>query len=98
MAVGLPMIIHHALPGQERHNLEYVRKLDLAEIGSSPVDVVSRLRDMLLDPARRVRTGLRLKAHSHPNAAFTIADHLLRRLPALPSPDLFPTLCASHSH
>jgi len=80
LAVGLPMVIQHALPGQERHNLEYVQRFGLAEIGSTPADVVGRVQSLLSNPGRRRDLSVRLKAHSKPHSALAIVDQILSEL------------------
>lgn len=98
MAVGLPMIVQHALPGQERHNLEFVRKADLAEFGSDSPDVVARLRELLLDPARRARLRLQLKSVARPDAAFSIVDYLLQRISTPSERFARPLFCPTAGH
>lgn len=98
MAVGLPMVIQHALPGQERHNLDFVRRKNLAEVGADSPDVVARVQSLLLDPARREHLRLRLKAHARPDAAFAIVDHLLQRISGLPNRSESESLCPSLGH
>lgn len=79
MAVGLPMVIQHSLPGQERHNLEFVRRAGLGEIGTDARDVVSRVSSLLMNPSRLAYLRARLKTHARPEAAFEIVDCLLER-------------------
>lgn len=107
LAVGLPMVIQHALPGQEQHNLEYVRRANFAEIGANPADVVARVNALLMDPARLQHLRLRLKSNSRPDAAFAIVDQLLQKFSCLPArPEsaaataatLPQTLCPSPGH
>lgn len=85
MAVGLPMVIQHAMPGQEQHNLEFVRSSNLAEIGTDASDVAARVNALLMNPARLQHLRLRLKSSARPDAAFAIVDQLLRRFPVLPA-------------
>ncbi len=82
LAVGLPMVIQHALPGQERHNLDYIRREGLGEIGLDAVDVAGRVQALLMDPARRANLRARMKSHAQPDAAFSIVDHLLGNHPS----------------
>lgn len=73
------MVIQHSLPGQERHNLEFVRRAGLGEIGTDARDVVSRVSSLLMNPSRLAYLRARLKTHARPEAAFEIVDYLLER-------------------
>ncbi|MBI4179038.1 hypothetical protein HY522_06435 [bacterium] len=94
MAVGLPMLVPFALPGQERYNLEFLRRHQLAEIAVGPSEVASRVQDLLASLSRRAMYANRLKSHARPSAALDIVDTVLDALgeaapPACPGPYTF---------
>lgn len=69
LALGLPMLIHHVVPGQEAHNAQYV----LAEGAAIEVDDVamlaSRLHELLSLPATLAAMRARCTAIARPRAA-----------------------------
>lgn len=98
MAVGLPMVIQHALPGQERHNLEFLRRSGLGDMGADAADVVSRVHGLLTDPRQLEYIRLRLKSYARPDAAFIVADHVMERIHSSRLPATAPVPSSSFAY
>ncbi|MEW5854676.1 MAG: glycosyltransferase [Myxococcota bacterium] len=87
MALGLPMVIMGALPGQEAGNVELVVKDNLGRVAmGGPHDVARAVQDVLAHPEERAGMARRAQQRATPHAALGIARALLAR-GATPSPD-----------
>jgi processive 1,2-diacylglycerol beta-glucosyltransferase len=78
LAEGLPLILYHAIPGQERFNARYVERSGAALMAASPAEVAAAVRRYVDDPAAFVL--MRDAAHriSRPDAAEAIVSQLLK--------------------
>lgn len=74
---GVPLILYHVIPGQERLNAEYVARHGAGLIARRAGDVAQLVRQLAEDPERRARMQRAAKALSHPEAASAIASQIL---------------------
>lgn len=77
LAEGLPLILYHAIPGQERFNADYVERSGAALRAHSPAEVAAAVRRSLDDPAAFARMGEAARRISRPNAAEAIVSQLI---------------------
>jgi processive 1,2-diacylglycerol beta-glucosyltransferase len=81
LALGLPMIVHAPIPGQEERNCDYLLEQGA---GLKAVDAVAleyRLAALLQDPARLAALRTRARALGRPQAAAAVLDALDRTPP-----------------
>lgn len=80
LAAGLPLLLNQVVPGQEEGNWFLVRDHHCGDLATDPAELLRRIDALLADNAAellRWRDNLR---HLHrPDAALTIASHLLQR-------------------
>lgn len=83
LTIGLPMIIHAPIPGQEERNADYLMEQGVALKASDPITVEFRVRTLLADRNRLVRMANHARAIAQPDAAINIvqivAADLIRR-------------------
>ena len=77
LARGLPMVLYHVIPGQERMNADYVARQGAALIAPRPAQVARAVRDCLQDPARLDRMRAAAHSLSHPHAAAEIVSNVI---------------------
>ena len=80
MGRGLPLIVYHAIPGQERFNADYVVKHGAAVMAHGPQDVAAMVRNLLSSPHRFLAMGDAARALARPNAAMAIAKQVVKPL------------------
>lgn len=83
ITIGTPMVLIHAVPGCETHNLEFVKRHNYG-IGAEEWDeAIDRTAELLNDPQRLDAMRQRLKAQHRENSAVVIVDavidHILER-------------------
>jgi len=77
LAVGLPMILHRPIPGQESRNTKYLLEKEAA-LYAPRADILLRTVEFLLrEPGRRQELAERARALGKPDAALRIARHML---------------------
>ena len=77
---GLPMILYHIIPGQERMNAEYVARAGAAVIAPRPADVMRSVRQCVEEPGRLEAMARAAKQLGHPRAAEDIVTQVIRPL------------------
>jgi processive 1,2-diacylglycerol beta-glucosyltransferase len=77
---GLPLVLYHVIPGQERMNAQYVVQRGAAMIALRAVEVAAAVRRFLEDPGRAEAMRGAARALSHPNAAGAIVSDVLMPL------------------
>ena len=74
---GLPLVLYHAIPGQEGFNAQYVVRHGAAVIARTPRDVVRVVERYFDDPQGATRMREAAVALSRPNAAEAIVSHVI---------------------
>ena len=77
LAEGLPLILYHAIPGQERFNADYVERSGAALRAHHPAEVAAAVRRSLDDPAAFALMREAAKRLSRPDAAEVIVSQLI---------------------
>lgn len=77
---GVPLILYHVIPGQERLNAEYVSRHGAARIAQRPPDVAGLVRHLVEEPERLAAMRTAAQGLSRPNAAEDIVTHVIRPL------------------
>ncbi len=77
---GLPLILYHVIPGQERMNAWYVAQHGAGIIARSPQAVARAVQQLLDAPQRVAAMGQAAQALSHPRAAEEIVSTVLTPL------------------
>ncbi|MBI3321268.1 MAG: glycosyltransferase [Candidatus Omnitrophica bacterium] len=83
---GLPLILYHVIPGQERMNAEYVARHGAAVIAPRPADVARAVQRCAQEPARVKAMARAARAWGRPDAAETIVSQVIGPL-LPPGPD-----------
>lgn len=78
LAAGRPLILYHAIPGQERFNARYVERSGAALMANSPEKVATAVRWYLDDPAAYSPMREAARRLSRPDAAATIVSQVIR--------------------
>jgi len=78
LSEGLPLILYHAIPGQERFNAQYVERSGAALWAHSPADVTAAVRRYLDDPAAFAVMRDAARRLSRPDAAEAIVSQVIR--------------------
>ncbi|MBI4003618.1 MAG: glycosyltransferase [Candidatus Omnitrophica bacterium] len=78
LSEGLPLILYHAIPGQERFNAQYVERSGAALWAHSPADVAAAVRRYLDNPAAFAVMRDAARRLSRPDAAETIVSQVIR--------------------
>jgi len=73
LAMGVPMLILHPLPGQEAMNTRFLLKEGVAIKAESPEDVVVVLEELLYNESKLKVMSLKARALSKPDSAINIA-------------------------
>ncbi len=81
-ACGLPLILYHAIPGQEETNASVAVRAGAAVWAPSPAKVADAVRRLLTHPAEMDKLCQGARAMSHPQAAEHIAQQVLAPLAA----------------
>jgi len=69
LAMGLPMIVHSPIPGQEERNADYLIEQGAALKAVDAIGMEYRVRELLAHPERLARMRERTQALAHPHAA-----------------------------
>jgi processive 1,2-diacylglycerol beta-glucosyltransferase len=69
LAMGLPMIVHAPIPGQEERNCDYLLEQGAALKAIDASALEWRVRRLVAHPERLVAMGARARALGHPHAA-----------------------------
>lgn len=77
LSEGLPLILYHAIPGQERFNAQYVERSGAALWVHSPAQAAAAVRRYIEDPAAFGQMREAARRLSHPDAAETIVSQLM---------------------
>ena len=80
LSLGVPLVLYHAIPGQERVNAEHVARHGAAVIALRPCDVASVVQDLLEDPARLAAMRNAARRLSRPHAARDIVAKVVAPL------------------
>lgn len=80
MTIGTPMVLIHAVPGCETHNLDFVKRHDYG-IGAEDWDeAIAQTAALLKDSCKLAAMKQRLKALPRHNAAVIIADAIINHI------------------
>jgi processive 1,2-diacylglycerol beta-glucosyltransferase len=77
LALGLPMLIPGAIPGQEERNADYVTEAGAAMQARSPASLRLKLARLITEPELRARMSESARAIARPFAGRDIARHVL---------------------
>jgi processive 1,2-diacylglycerol beta-glucosyltransferase len=80
LARGIPLVLYHVIPGQERLNAEYTARHGAAIIASRPAEVAIAVRRVFEDPGRLEAMRRAAQLLSRPNAAGDIVSKVLQPL------------------
>ena len=80
LGCGVPLILYHVIPGQERVNARYVARHGAAIIAPTPDAVVRAVRRCLEDPAKLEAMRSAARTLGAPNAARDIVSEVVRPL------------------
>jgi processive 1,2-diacylglycerol beta-glucosyltransferase len=80
LAVGRPILVHRAAPGQERSNPLFVQRAGAGIAVPSRTDLVEAIRVLAASSAIRKAMGRRAKEHGRPAAALDVASLILGSL------------------
>lgn len=78
LAVGLPMIVHSAIPGQEERNADFLLEQGAALKACDAVALEYKVRFLLESPAKLADMRAKAKALGRPSAAESVASIVLR--------------------
>ncbi|MGH8174361.1 MAG: MGDG synthase family glycosyltransferase [Rhodanobacteraceae bacterium] len=78
LALGLPMIVHAPIPGQEERNCDYLLEQGAALKAIDADSLEFRVRDLIAHPARVAAMSGRARALGHPQAARDVLGMVLR--------------------
>ena len=77
---GVPLILYHVIPGQERLNAAYVARHGAAVIATQPGAVAEAVLRLVQEPGRLAMMREAVRAISHPDAARAIVSHVAEPL------------------
>ena len=77
---GVPLILYHFVPGQERRNAEYVVRQGTAVLASSPDEVARIVREHVENPERLAHLGAMARAAGRPRAARELVSKVVAPL------------------
>lgn len=80
LAMGLPMIVHSPIPGQEEHNADYLLEQGAALKAIDHIGLVYRVNQILEKPEILEKMRVRAKALGKPNAGKDVLDIVLNQL------------------
>lgn len=78
LAMQTPMILFHPLPGQERKNSQFLREQQLAEEAKNVEEIAQILERWQSRQEDHQQRSSRMQQFSRPDAAYHIADMILR--------------------
>jgi processive 1,2-diacylglycerol beta-glucosyltransferase len=77
LGLGVPLVLYHVIPGQERLNADYVVRHGAGLVASGPSEVARAVSDCLEQPQRLAAMARQAKALGRPEAAKEIVDTVL---------------------
>lgn len=77
---GLPLVLYHVIPGQERMNARFVCAQGAGLMAQRPQDVADLVRQLLGDPKRLAAMRAAAERISAPDAAIQIVSRVIRPL------------------
>jgi processive 1,2-diacylglycerol beta-glucosyltransferase len=80
MALGLPMVINKVIPGQEEDNVEYLVSKNAAVKAADFQDIVTKVNELLADPAKLSEMQQNAKKIGRPNSAKDLTDFVYRKI------------------
>ncbi len=80
LSCGLPLVLYHVIPGQERLNAAYVERHGAARIARGPGEVAARVRELIGQPTRLAAMRAAARTLSHPDAAARIISEIVEPL------------------
>jgi processive 1,2-diacylglycerol beta-glucosyltransferase len=79
LAMGLPMIVNEAIPGQEERNADFLVEQGVALKASDAVTLEYRIRYLLQHPDKLDEMGAKAKALARPTAARKVLNTVLQQ-------------------
>ena len=79
LVMGLPMIVHAPIPGQEEHNANFLLEQGVALKADDVTALEYRLRHLLANPAQLEEMGARARLLACPHAARQVLETVLLR-------------------
>ena len=76
LAMGLPMVIYHPIPGQEERNADYLLEAGAAVRANSPAQLLFKAKKLLGDPERLASMRQAALRAAKPRAAYDIAEQV----------------------
>jgi len=93
LAMGLPMIVNAAIPGQEEHNANYLLEHGAA-LKAFDLDTLEyRLRDLMAHPDKLAAMRARARALGRPHAAMQVVETVLAQLHQCDQSERTASLC-----
>jgi processive 1,2-diacylglycerol beta-glucosyltransferase len=80
LSCGLPLILYHVIPGQERLNARAVVDAGAGAVARRPAQVAALVRECVEDPARLAAMQRSARGLARPDAARRLADEVLAPL------------------
>jgi processive 1,2-diacylglycerol beta-glucosyltransferase len=77
LAVGLPLIIHNPVPGQEIYNVDFLVNSGAGLLSRDEDDVVEKVRFLSTHPERRLQMAKNAQVLGKPEAARTVCEQVL---------------------
>jgi processive 1,2-diacylglycerol beta-glucosyltransferase len=77
LAMGLPMIVHAPIPGQEERNCDYLLEQGAAVKAVDTIALDWRVRKLLADPPRLAGLAERARTLGRPHAARDVLAHVM---------------------
>ncbi len=77
LAIGVPMLLNTAIPGQEERNADYLLEQGVALKAHDELGLQFRVRELLANPAELAAMGRRAQALGRPWAAGAVLDTML---------------------
>jgi processive 1,2-diacylglycerol beta-glucosyltransferase len=77
LAIGVPMVVHSPIPGQEERNADYLLEQGAALKAVDPVGLLYRVGELLESPERLAAMRARTRALARPHAARAVLDVVL---------------------
>ncbi len=78
LAMGLPMVIIHPIPGQEERNADFLLERGVAVRANSPAHLAYKVGRLLADPARLAVMSAAARRCAKPRAAYDVAERVMR--------------------
>ncbi|MCP4640498.1 MAG: glycosyltransferase [bacterium] len=79
LALGLPLVVFHPIPGQEERNATYLLERGAGVWAHTAAHMMYKVEQLLNDPARLRRMRLAARRTAKPSAAYDIAAQIVAR-------------------